>query len=95
MKDLELTQSADSPQSSTGFRGLSMVDDPALAIGMFLGDSGFCWPELLRLFGDTVAGNLRGISGDEWSAICNQNGSAPRCMFRANPSPDIGVPFRL
>jgi hypothetical protein len=84
MKDLELTQSVHSPQSSTGVLGLSMDNYSALAIGMFLGDGRYGWPGDASGYGDTVAGNLWGIPSEGWSHF--------PCQLSAHiPHPIIGI----
>jgi hypothetical protein len=84
MKNLEVTQSVHSPQSSVGVLGIAMVDGSCLAIGMVGDDRGYCWRGDAGTVGDTVAGNLSEVFGENgpiFHANC-------RPMF---PHPIIGM----
>jgi hypothetical protein len=67
MKNLELTQSVHSPQSSVGVLGLAMDDESALAIGMFLGDSGYGWPGDVGQLAALPPGTFWDCFGGKWS----------------------------
>jgi hypothetical protein len=79
MKDLELTEQSMYPERSHGNLGAVMDREFSLALGIVCDDRGYCWPGDAGTVGDTVAGNL--------SEVFGENGPIFPCQLPTNVPP--------